>query len=35
MAWRAITDKQWKLIEAHLPKCKPDKRGGRPPLSDR
>ncbi len=35
MAWRAVTDKQWKLIEAQLPKRKPDKRGGRPPLSDR
>src|SRR5438067_6792345 len=35
MAWRAVTDKQWKFIEAQLPKRKPDKRGGRPPLSDR
>ena len=35
MAWRAVTDKQWQLIEAQLPKRKPDKRGGRPPLSDR
>ena len=35
MAWRAVTDKQWKLIAAQLPKRKPDKRGGRPPLSDR
>jgi transposase len=35
MAWRAVTDKQWKLIEAQLPRRKPDKRGGRPPLSDR
>ena len=35
MAWRAVTDKQWMLIEAQLPKRKPDKRGGRPPISDR
>ena len=35
MAWRAVTDKQWKLIEAQLPRRKPDKRGGRPPLSER
>lgn len=35
MAWRAVTDTQWKLIEAQLPKRNPDKPGGRPPLSDR
>jgi transposase len=35
MAWRAVTDTQGKLIEAQLPKRKPDKRGGRPPLRDR
>ena len=35
MAWRAVSDKQWKLIEGQLPKRKPDQRGGRPPLSDR
>ena len=35
MAWRAVTDKQWKLIEAQLPKRPPNTRGGRPPLSDR
>lgn len=35
MAWRAVTDKQWELIEAQLPRRKLNKRGGRPPLSDR
>ena len=35
MAWRAVSDKQWKLIEAQLPKRKSNERGGRPPLSDR
>jgi transposase len=35
MAWRAVRDKHWKLIEAQLPKHTPDTRGGRPPLSDR
>lgn len=35
MAWRAVTDKQWKLIEAQLPKRKINPRGGRLPLSDR
>jgi transposase len=35
MAWRAVTDTHWKLIEAQLPKRKADKPGGRPPLSDR
>ncbi len=35
MAWRAVSDKQWKLIEAHLPKRKPNPKGGRPRLSDR
>src|SRR5215213_8081311 len=35
MAWRAVTDKQWKLIEAQLPRRKRSRCGGRPPLSDR
>ena len=35
MAWRAVSDKEWKLIEAQLPKRKPGRRGGRPRLSDR
>lgn len=35
MAWRAVTDKQWKIIEAQLPKRKRRQRGGRPPLTDR
>lgn len=35
MAWRAVTDRQWKLLEAQLPKRKPSPRGGRPRLSDR
>ena len=35
MAWRAVSDKQWKLIEAQLPKRKTNPKGGRPRLSDR
>jgi transposase len=35
MAWRAVTDKQWQLIEPHFPRRKRSNRGGRPPLSDR
>ncbi len=35
MEWRAVTDKQWHKIEAHLPKRKRSQRGGRPPLSER
>ena len=35
MAWRAVTDQQWALIQAHLPKRPRRKRGGRPPVDDR
>ena len=35
MAWRAVTDKQWELIKAELPKRKRPKKGGRPPADDR
>ena len=35
MAWRAVTDRQWNLIAAQLPRSRPHRRGGRPPLSDR
>ena len=35
MTWRAVTDQQWELIEAQLPRRHPDRRGGRPRLSDR
>jgi transposase len=35
MAWRVVRGKQWQVIEAQLPKRRPDTRGGRPPLSDR
>jgi transposase len=35
MAWRAVTDTPWKLIEAQLPQRQSDKRGSRPPLRDR
>lgn len=35
MAWRRITDKQWKAIEPHLPKRKRSRKGGRPPANDR
>jgi transposase len=35
MAWRRVTDKQWKAIEPHLPKRKRSRKGGRPPAGDR
>lgn len=35
MAWRAVTDKQWELIKAELPRRKRPKKGGRPPADDR
>jgi transposase len=35
MTWRAVTDRQWKLIEPHLPKYKRNPRGGRPRLDNR
>jgi transposase len=35
MAWRAVTEKQWKVIAAPLPQRTPKPRGGRPRLSDR
>ena len=35
MAWRAVTDKQWKRIEPLLPKRRPNPKGGRPPLDNR
>ena len=35
MAWRAVTDKQWQAIKPHLPRRKPSRKGGRPPLNDR
>lgn len=35
MTWRAVTDKQLKLIELRLPKRKPNPKGGRPPVDDR
>jgi transposase len=35
MAWRAVTDKQWELIKAELPRPKRRKKGGRPPADDR
>ena len=35
MAWRAVTDKQWELIKAELPRLKRRKKGGRPPADDR
>jgi transposase len=35
MAWRAVTDTQWKLIERQLPTRKPSPRGGRSRLSNR
>ena len=30
-----VTDEQWALIEPHLPKHKPGKKGGRPRAPDR
>lgn len=35
MARRALTDKQWTEIEKHLPKRKPNSKGGRPAANDR
>jgi transposase len=35
MAWRAVTDKQWQLIKAQLPKPKRSRKAGRRPLDDR
>jgi transposase len=35
MAWRAVTDQQWKVIAQHRPPRKPYPRGGRPRLRDR
>jgi transposase len=35
MAWRRVTDKQWKAIEPYLPKRKRSRKGGRPPAADR
>ena len=34
MAWRGLTDRQWKLIQTHLPPRKPNAKGG-PPLDGR
>lgn len=35
MAWRALTDKQWELIQQYLPKPRRNRKGGRPPVDDR
>jgi transposase len=35
MTWRQVTDRQWKAIEAHLPKRAANRKGGRPAVSDR
>jgi transposase len=35
MAWRAVTDQQWELIKAQLPRRKRRTQGGRPPANDR
>jgi transposase len=35
MAWRAVTNKQWKHIKQHLSPRQCSRKGGRPPLDDR
>ena len=35
MAWRHVTNQQWKLIQMHLPPPRPKPKGGRPPADDR
>ncbi len=35
MAWRGLTDRQWKLIQPHLPPRKINPKGGRPWADDR
>ena len=35
MAWRHVTNKQWKRIEPHLPPAQPKPKGGRPRADDR
>ena len=35
MAWRRVTDKQWKAIEPHLPEPKRSRKGGRPSADNR
>ena len=35
MTWRAVTDKQWEIIQEQLPRRKRRTKGGRPPADDR
>lgn len=35
MAWRAVTDNPWDLIQQHVPKGRRSRTGGRPALDDR
>lgn len=35
MAWRGLTDRQWKLTQSHLPPRKLNAKGGRPWTDDR
>ena len=35
MAWRELPDKHWIEVQKHLPKRKPNPKGGRPPADDR
>ena len=35
MAWRRLTEQQWKAIRVHLPQPKVSPRGGRPRVDDR
>ena len=35
MAWRGLTDRQWKEVRKHLPERKPNPKAGRPPADDR
>ena len=35
MAWRKLTDEQWEAVSKHLPKEKPNPKGGRPRVDNR
>jgi transposase len=35
MTWKKLTDRQWAVVQPHLPPPVPKPQGGRPPLSNR
>ena len=35
MAWKQLTERQWKAVKEHLPERAPRPQGGRPPADDR